>query len=853
MQNQAVDEAGNVWELDEAGNPVALAAPAPKAGRVFTLPPNPKDVRQEARQGEADARANAAEARAKEAAARTEREWNATHNPDGSPKKNATAGGKVMPDGVAKRYEDAVNAFANYDRAVSGFQDDYAGNTVTGGLENTAQSLLGTGTPGQAQWWSDFKTTDNMIRNALFGASLTAGEKQAYQETTVSPNMDPEQIKINLQRRLDLARGILSRKTNFLKANGYSEDAVDALAGEYKDALAAHPDQKADNELPTDNGADTKPPTDMRDEPGKTVADGNTSDEYSARLSSQVDSLINAGASKATIDAVLKKNNFPSIRAADLVAAKRWMQENPGKQYYGSSITKPVPLSMLAKAAASPLGSGLARYANAATAGTVGALAGEKGQGALDAMAAANPRASILGDLVGGVTGALGAEAGIAAKAPSFLAGYAPRIADAAYGGFSGFNQAEEGEGLQGAALGAGAGLAGGLIGDKAMRAVGSVARGVRDPAVQLLRDANIPLTVGQITGRTGLVGRTIKGVEDRLTGFPLTGDAVNARRGEGVEAFADRMANDAVAPIGGSSPGGYGEAVANDLKQQGSDAYTRAVAGADVPLDPQFATDMADVRALGSILPDDLAARFGKAIDNRVAPIEAEGHMTGDTFQQGMRGLKSYRAEATKPGFEEDYRNALSSGMDALRGPMIRGGGQEVVDNLNAADQAWKQIKIFEKATQAAKNGARSGEVGLPMPSQFNDAATAAANKYGGPRFNGELIDAGQAILPSKIADSGTAGRLGVGLLLGGAAAGGAGGGAMDGGMGAVGGAGAGGLGTMLLLAAGGSKPAQRIAAKMLADRPDLAVRVGDSFLRNSRIGGWTGAGVLTPLTVGN
>src|SRR5690349_19892889 len=113
---------------DGTGKVVGYADdPAPQ-GQVFTLPQSPKDARQEARQAEADARADEAAARANEASRRAQLEWNATHNADGSPKKSA-AGGKVMPDGVAKRYEEAVNAFAALDRAVGGFRDDYAGNT----------------------------------------------------------------------------------------------------------------------------------------------------------------------------------------------------------------------------------------------------------------------------------------------------------------------------------------------------------------------------------------------------------------------------------------------------------------------------------------------------------------------------------------------------------------------------------------------------------------------------------------------------------------------------------------------------------------------------------------------------
>jgi hypothetical protein len=71
---QARDEAGNIWETDAQGNAVRMIQPASSnAGRVFSLPPNPKDVRQEARQNEADRRAEEDQQLQREAAARADK------------------------------------------------------------------------------------------------------------------------------------------------------------------------------------------------------------------------------------------------------------------------------------------------------------------------------------------------------------------------------------------------------------------------------------------------------------------------------------------------------------------------------------------------------------------------------------------------------------------------------------------------------------------------------------------------------------------------------------------------------------------------------------------------------------
>lgn len=139
--------------------------------------------------------------------------------------------GRAVPDSTAKRVEGAVAIRDALEGALSTFRDDYAGNTLTGGLENTLQGYFGTGTPGQRDWWANFRQNDNQIRNDLFGSALTATEKAAYEATTISERMAPAEIRRNLQRRAAIIKRALARQQNFLKKNGYDAEAVDALYG----------------------------------------------------------------------------------------------------------------------------------------------------------------------------------------------------------------------------------------------------------------------------------------------------------------------------------------------------------------------------------------------------------------------------------------------------------------------------------------------------------------------------------------------------------------------------------------------------------------------------------------------
>jgi hypothetical protein len=245
----------NPWDND----PIINAAPT--GGMIYRDPFKDQEQAREAERmrmaQEAAERARRNQEAAEEERRRKGLEWNATHNPDGSlktPAKPRTL--KPLPDGAAKRYEDAINSFAALDRAIGTFEDDFAGNTLTGGIENTIQGRFASfGTEGQNQWWADVSATDNALRNALFGASLTAGEKSAYERTTVSPSMDPQLVKENLLRRRELAMGVLQRRTNFLKANGYDPAAVEALAGEYAPDLARKPSKPGQEKRDDDLGA----------------------------------------------------------------------------------------------------------------------------------------------------------------------------------------------------------------------------------------------------------------------------------------------------------------------------------------------------------------------------------------------------------------------------------------------------------------------------------------------------------------------------------------------------------------------------------------------------------------------
>ena len=141
--------------------------------------------------------------------------------------------GRSIPVSLENKLTEQMDIFNALDRAVSNWNDGYSGNALTGGMETVIQRMFGgIGTPGQAEWWSDFRSTDNLIRNQMFGSALTETEKKAYEATTISERTDPKVARERLAKRRAIIQQALRRRARTMAANGYNPDAISAVFGD---------------------------------------------------------------------------------------------------------------------------------------------------------------------------------------------------------------------------------------------------------------------------------------------------------------------------------------------------------------------------------------------------------------------------------------------------------------------------------------------------------------------------------------------------------------------------------------------------------------------------------------------
>jgi len=128
----------------------------------------------------------------------------------------------------------------------SDFVDEYSAPAALravglGNLENTTQGSLGVGTEGQADYWSKAAKTELIPRHEMFGSAFTKPEQEAYNATTITPDLRPEEIRSRLARRVELETLAAERKVAGALLKGMALDEVRLNFGDVidVDAVAA--------------------------------------------------------------------------------------------------------------------------------------------------------------------------------------------------------------------------------------------------------------------------------------------------------------------------------------------------------------------------------------------------------------------------------------------------------------------------------------------------------------------------------------------------------------------------------------------------------------------------------------
>lgn len=307
-------------------------------------------------------------------------------------------------------------------------------------------------------------------------------------------------------------------------------------------------------------------------------------------------------------------------------------------------------------------------------------------------------------------------------------------------------------------ALGAGAGA----LARTAARAPGAPA----NTNAATLEQAGVPLTVGQ--AGNALAHR----FEDAAESLPLTGAAIRARKTEGLQGFNRAAVNEALAPIQQTVDGHGRDAIAQ-ANQHVSNAYNDALHGVTVAPDAQFHADLDAIRN-DARLPQSVRDDIGNAVNEFVTnPLAADG--SGQSWKRVDSDLNTLRRSASNAVGSSPQALSLQRALDRVQeahwGLLERQNPQaaDAISNADAANAAMERVR------GAAATTATAARDGLFTASDLNRAVASKGGRAGkraygqGTALMQGLTDAGQAVLPSTVPDSGTALRS-IMLKLGGA-----------------------------------------------------------------------------------
>lgn len=753
---QSRDEAGNIWEVDADGRPVRLISqggtpqPAPtmptdpafqykgpKAGADLTGQTIDNSIKSATgpatiRKANADAAAAEAEAEKKK---RDLQAAMATASPAQQKAMSALADDEVLAaiqrarEGVNKGYSTGYWARLGNVPGIGGLIAPQNAIDLEGSLNTIASRLT-------LDKLAQLKQSSPTGASGL--GSLTEKEGALLRDSVAAlgQTQSPEKL-------LESLAAVEKHYRNY-KALSAGEDYRDAGVAE-RYGIARGPNET----------------------PAMGLAKGGAREEFDPALqgvNSHIRGMIGRGASAAEIVGYANsiRPGLGDQIAGQLEKAVNFRAQNPRvpiQNYTVSVENRAVPMSdtreAVNKAAQSPLGAYGVAAGDMLSMGTLDNLQGNPAlaRAGMAQIKDDNPNASLLGTLSGGAIAGGAGEAALAAAGR-----FAPIAADATLGAAYGAGSADEGSRLSGAGWGALGGVTGGMFGRRVMSGLGEATRGVQNEAARALRARDIPLTIGQIRGGAA------KAAEDRLMGYGGVGDRILAQRNAGIDAFNRAAFDEALQPLGQARVAQIGEQGVDQARGMISGpggAYDRALNGVSLIPDSQFATDVGGAVARGSNLAR-TGPEFSSWVDNSVAP-----HFSAPNGQINGRQVQDILQQARGADFGTDSMGTMAKGAARdIEGAVMDLAGRQAPGSMEAlgnTNTAYRNLNIIADAVaRAANTGGRF------TPAQLGTAARGNAVKFGGkiaaatpdrPFF--DLQRAGQEVLPSRVPDSGTAGRL--------------------------------------------------------------------------------------------
>lgn len=306
-------------------------------------------------------------------------------------------------------------------------------------------------------------------------------------------------------------------------------------------------------------------------------------------------------------------------------------------------------------------------------------------------------------------------------------------------------------------------GAAGGVAGNAVSQGLARLLRPNAVERVAQLRAEGVNPTIGQALG--GWAGR----MEEKAQSLPIMGDAITAARESARDQFNRATINKVLKPIGESTDE-IGQAGIKQAGDKLSAAFDDALAKVNgIKLDPKFQSDISNLRSLSTGLEPRFQQQFNKLIDEKIlGKASPNGGMLGETFQNAYSdlGKEASRFAGLESSGARDYGTAVKQLQNLLSESAERTSSPEAQKALKAAREGWANLVRVERAGTAAK-----GTEGIFTPGQLinairqSDTSVRDRATARGTALMQDWATQGQKVLGNNYPDSGTAGRLALGL----------------------------------------------------------------------------------------
>jgi hypothetical protein len=289
-------------------------------------------------------------------------------------------------------------------------------------------------------------------------------------------------------------------------------------------------------------------------------------------------------------------------------------------------------------------------------------------------------------------------------------------------------------------------------------------------PAQQMLADQGVTqMTPGQ------LMGGKFKNLEDAVTSAPILGDFIQAGRNRSIEGFNRAVGNQALEPINQRlAPGtAAGHDTIAEVRDKLSTAYDHIVPYLELRPDPQWYNDLRNIYGRNvQMLPEAHQQQFQRIINQEFGrpgtPLSGE---QVKVIESNINRL-ARKFSGSNDANQQLLGEALESTLTAVRSNMQRMNPIFAAE-LGSINQGYA---MYTRMRAAAAN--RRGSEGVFTPGDLLTAIKRGDTSVGKGAFaRGDALmqrfaEAGQRVLPSTLADSGTAKRLMTNVIGGGGAA---------------------------------------------------------------------------------